>query len=167
MLWPQAGDSNSMSGLWRLREWEGPTMKNQVHFFDRSSLSIAVFGLLLWALTAPAEAAGFQWFFKNVRPTGQCGGAREVAVSYYNFVGRRTANGERFSSHAHTAAHRSLAFGTKVHLKNPRNGRTVIIRINDRGPYGPAHRLGVKFDLGYGAARALGLLQTNWVCVIG
>lgn len=142
-------------------------MESHPRFFGRRSLSIAVLALVTWTLTAPAEAAGFQWFFKNVRPTGQCGGGREVAVSYYNFVGRRTANGERFSSHAHTAAHRSLPFGTKVHLKNPRNGRTVTIRINDRGPYGSAYRLGVKFDLAYGAARALGLLQTDWVCVIG
>jgi len=89
---------------------------------------------------------------------------REIAVSYYG-TGRRTASGERFRPHGLTAAHRSLPFGTRVSLKNPRNGRAVTVRINDRGPYGPAHRLGVKFDLARGAARALGLVQTNWVCV--
>jgi rare lipoprotein A (peptidoglycan hydrolase) len=141
-------------------------MTKRLRVFGCCGGSAVAAGLLVMALTAPVEAAGFGWFFKNVRPTGQCGGAREVAVSYYNFVGRHTANGERFSSQAHTAAHRTLPFGTRVRLKNPRNGRTITVRINDRGPYGPAHRLGVKFDLAKGAAQALGLRQTNWVCVV-
>ena len=79
------------------------------------------------------------------------------------WTGRHTASGERFNPNALTAAHRSLPFGTRVHLTNPRNGRSVTVRVNDRGPYGPAHALGIKFDLARGAARALGI-ETNWVC---
>jgi len=139
-------------------------MESRLRFLTCSCGSGIIAGLLFLTLTAPADAAGFAWFFRNVPPSGQCGAMREVAVSYYG-TGRRTASGERFRPHGLTAAHRSLPFGTRVSLKNPRNGRAVTVRINDRGPYGPAHRLGVKFDLARGAARALGLVQTNWVCV--
>jgi peptidoglycan lytic transglycosylase len=141
-------------------------MENHLRLFRLCCGSMLAVGLIAGALSAPAEAAGFSWFFRNVHPSGNCGGAREVAVSYY-WTGRRTASGERFRPHGLTAAHRSLPFGTRVRLRNPRNGRMVTVRINDRGPYGSAHRLGVKFDLARGAARALGLRQTNWVCVVG
>ena len=51
------------------------------------------------------------------------------------FEGQRTANGERFSSKAMTAAHRSLPFGTVLKVTNRANGRSVMIRVNDSGPY--------------------------------
>jgi rare lipoprotein A len=60
---------------------------------------------------------------------------------------QRTANGERFDPYGHTAAHRSLPFGTRVQIVNPNNGKTVTVRINDRGPY----IAGRTFDLSYGA----------------
>ena len=119
--------------------------------------------MLLSSLPAGAHAAGFGWFFQHVHPTGQCGASREVAVSNYG-GGQKTASGERFNPHALTAAHRSLPFGTRVQVTNPSNGRSVTVRINDRGPFGQAHALGVEFDLSAGAARALGLHDTNWVC---
>ncbi|MES2813160.1 MAG: septal ring lytic transglycosylase RlpA family protein [Bacteroidota bacterium] len=58
-------------------------------------------------------------------------------ASYYSnkFNGRRTASGERFDNKKLTAAHRKLAFGTKVRVTNVRNGRSVIVKINDRGPH--------------------------------
>lgn len=58
-------------------------------------------------------------------------------ASYYanKFNGRRTASGERFNNNKLTAAHRKLAFGTKVRVTNLRNGRSVIVKINDRGPH--------------------------------
>jgi rare lipoprotein A len=58
-------------------------------------------------------------------------------ASYYSnkFNGRRTASGERFDNKKLTAAHRRLAFGTKVRVTNLRNGRTIIVKINDRGPH--------------------------------
>lgn len=58
-------------------------------------------------------------------------------ASYYadKYQGRQTASGERFKQSALTAAHKTLAFGTRVRVINPRNGRSVIVRINDRGPF--------------------------------
>lgn len=65
--------------------------------------------------------------------------------------GKRTASGERFDPHALTAAHRTLPLGTKVHVTNLANGRSVVVRINDRGPY--SH--GRLIDLSRSAAEAL------------
>jgi len=58
-------------------------------------------------------------------------------ASYYGneFHGRKTANGERFDQGKLTAAHRSLPFGTRVKVTNTQNGKTVVVRVNDRGPF--------------------------------
>lgn len=58
-------------------------------------------------------------------------------ASYYGkgFQNKKTASGERFNLHSMTAAHKTLPFGTKVIVKNLRNGKTVKVRINDRGPF--------------------------------
>lgn len=58
-----------------------------------------------------------------------------TGVASYYWQGRGTASGERFNPGALTAAHRTLPFGTKVRVTNLRNGRTVVVRINDRGPF--------------------------------
>ena len=78
-------------------------------------------------------------------------------ASYYagKFVGRKTANGEIFSLHKRTAAHKTLPFGTRVKVKNLDNGRTVKVRINDRGPF-VAGRI---IDLSRKAARRINLVQ--------
>ena len=75
-------------------------------------------------------------------------------ASWYGpgFHGRRTANGERFNQNALTAAHKSLPFGTKVKVTNLRNGQSVVVRINDRGPF----IRGRVIDLSAGAAKAIG-----------
>ena len=75
------------------------------------------------------------------------------AASWYGpgFYGRTTANGERFSKGTLTAAHRTLPFGTKVRVTNLSNGRSVVVRINDRGPF-KYHRV---IDLAHGAASQL------------
>ena len=77
-------------------------------------------------------------------------------ASYYGkrFHGRRTANGERFDMNGYTAAHKTLPFGTRVLVTNPRTGKSVTVRINDRGPY--AH--GRTIDLSRRAAQELGLV---------
>jgi rare lipoprotein A len=67
-------------------------------------------------------------------------------------AGRRTASGERFDPNALTAAHPSLPFGTRVRVKNLDNGRSVVVRVNDRGPFTG----GRVIDLSRAAARALG-----------
>lgn len=68
------------------------------------------------------------------------------------YSGGKTANGERASPRGLTAAHRSLPFGTKVRVINRRNGRSVVVRINDRGPF----IRGRIIDLTPAGARALG-----------
>lgn len=76
-------------------------------------------------------------------------------ASYYarKFEGRRTASGEKYRRKLLTAAHRKLPFNTKVKVTNPKNGRWVIVRINDRGPF---HRKRI-IDLSERAARHLGI----------
>lgn len=63
--------------------------------------------------------------------------AQSGKASWYGpgFHGRTTANGERYNMHAMTAAHKTLPFGTMVRVINKRNGKSVTLRINDRGPY--------------------------------
>lgn len=77
-------------------------------------------------------------------------------ASYYGrkFHGRRTANGERFDMTALTAAHKTLPFGSRVRVTNPRNGRAVIVRINDRGPF----VRGRTIDLSRSAAEQIGIV---------
>ncbi len=75
--------------------------------------------------------------------------------SYYGkkFHGRKTANGETFDMYAMTAAHKGLPFNTQIKVTNLKNNKSVIVRINDRGPY-----IGKRIlDLSYGAAREIGL----------
>ena len=80
-------------------------------------------------------------------------------ASYYggNFNGKRTASGEMFNKNAMTAAHRSLKFGTKLKVTNLRNGRTVLVTVNDRGP----HVQGRIIDLSQAAAKKIGLAHAG------
>ncbi len=71
--------------------------------------------------------------------------------------GPLTANGERYNSGALTAAHRTLPFGTRVRVTSPNTGRSVVVRINDRGPF-VGNRM---IDLSVGAARAIGLTNSG------
>lgn len=71
--------------------------------------------------------------------------------------GRRTASGERFDQHALTAAHRSLPFGSRVKVTHLRSQRSVVVRINDRGP----HARGRIIDLSRAAAERLGMLRSG------
>jgi rare lipoprotein A len=86
----------------------------------------------------------------------EAGWTQEGEVSYYaeKFHGRRTASGRRFDKNAFTAAHRSLPFGTRVEVTNLSNGKSVIVEVNDRGPYAEDRIL----DLSPAAARKIGLI---------
>ncbi len=79
-----------------------------------------------------------------------------MMASYYGsgdgLNGRKTASGEPLNADAMTAAHRSLPFGSVLHVVNPENGKSVKVRVNDRGPYVKGRNL----DLTYGAAKELG-----------
>jgi rare lipoprotein A len=97
-------------------------------------------------------------------PSPPAGQAFEVGLaSYYadRFHGRRTASGERYDRNAFTAAHRGLPFGTRVAVTNLDNGRSVTVRINDRGPFVK----GRVIDLSHAAAVQLGMLQRGVVKV--
>lgn len=113
--------------------------------FVRSPAFAGIAAVLSLAATTAADA--------------QCGRA-----SWYGpgFNGRSTANGERFNQGGFTAAHKSLPFGTRLRITNKTNGRSVIVRVNDRGPY-----VGGRFlDLSKGAATKIGLVKsgTSAVC---
>ncbi len=84
-------------------------------------------------------------------------------ASWYGeaFHGKKTANGESFDMHAMTAAHKSLPFGTLVTVTNIADGRSVVVRINDRGPF-VAGRI---IDLSKAAAVAIGLDRTGTALV--
>jgi rare lipoprotein A len=78
-------------------------------------------------------------------------------ASWYGeqFADRPTASGERYDPDKLTGAHRTLPLGSKVRVTNLHNGRSVLVTINDRGPY--ARRRAI--DLSYGAARAIGMVR--------
>ena len=80
-----------------------------------------------------------------------------MRASWYGpgFHGRKTANGEIYDQMSLTAAHKSLKFGTLLKVTNPRNGKSVVVRINDRGPYIEGRQL----DISKAAAIELGLLR--------
>jgi rare lipoprotein A len=92
---------------------------------------------------------------KNITQSGK--------ASYYsdNLSGRKTANGEKYSPAAYTAAHKKLPFGTTVKVTNLSNGKTVTVRVNDRGPF-VAGRI---IDLSKAAAKEIGMLQSGVVKV--
>ncbi len=87
----------------------------------------------------------------------------EGIASYYahDFHGKKTANGEIYDMHALTAAHRSFPFGTKVRVTNTGNGRSCVVRVNDRGPF----KLERIMDLSLGAAEALEMMKSGTASV--
>lgn len=117
-------------------------------------LSAAVFACAFFL--APASQAAELKASPSLRI--QHGGA-----SWYGpgFHGRRTASGETFNTNAMTAAHRTLPFGTRVKVVNTRTGRSVVVRINDRGPF----IRGRIIDLAKAPARAIGMAGIAAVAV--
>lgn len=80
-------------------------------------------------------------------------------ASYYAGFhhGKKTASGERFNMHSLTAAHRSLPLGSKIKVTNLNNGKEVVVRVNDRGPYARGRVL----DVSLGAAKKLDMIKTG------
>lgn len=83
--------------------------------------------------------------------------------SYYadKFHGRKTANGEIFDMYKKTAAHKTLPFNTMLKVTNLENNQSVIVRVNDRGPY----KKGRILDISYGAAREIDMISSGVVRV--
>lgn len=122
-----------------------------------SGRALAVLALLfLTATCTPKKPAPTIVRAPDKRDTALPGGVQEGLASWYGgkLHGNRTASGERFNKHALTAAHRKLKMGTRVRVTRTKNGRSVIVRINDRGPYGRAI-----IDLSEAAARKLDMLD--------
>ena len=119
-------------------------MKLRTVFF--AALALIVVAFILAVLAAASVQAR------------QCGMA-----SFYccEFHGRTTASGERYDQWAMTAAHRTLSFGEMVRVTRTDNNVSVVVRVNDRGPY----IQGRVIDLSLGAATALGMVQRGLVRV--
>jgi rare lipoprotein A len=96
----------------------------------------------------------------EVNGTLSCDSGKMIRSALY-WQGRRTASGQPFDPEGMTAAHRTLPFGTKLTVTNPRTGKSVDVVVNDRGPF----TRGLHLDLSRGAARAIGLTGTGAVCV--
>ncbi len=104
---------------------------------------------------APAQAAAAP----AMAAAAAAGDVSEGKLAYYGkkFAGRKTASGERFNPSAMTMAHNNLPFGTKVKVTNLANKRSVVVRVNDRGPSTP-DRVG---DLSSAAARKVGAIKAG------
>ncbi|MGR9053210.1 MAG: septal ring lytic transglycosylase RlpA family protein [Gammaproteobacteria bacterium] len=89
--------------------------------------------------------------------------AKRVLASWYGpeFHGKKTASGQTFDMYAMTAAHKTLPFMSYVEVTNPENKRSVIVRINDRGPF--HHNRGL--DLSYAAAKKIGITGVGEVII--
>ena len=92
------------------------------------------------------------------------GSVQEGKATFYSdsLAGHRTANGDHYDPRALTAAHRTLPFGTRVRVTNQRNDRSVVVVINDRGPFGRSDRI---IDLSRAAAEALDMIAAGVVPV--
>jgi rare lipoprotein A len=113
---------------------------------ERSALLFALFALC----TTPA--------FANTEARLEKGIASTYAMK---FVGHTTASGQVLDKHAFTAAHNKLPFGTRLVVTNKRNGRKVVVTVNDRGP----HHKGRIIDLSPAAASELGMRHAGLVQV--
>lgn len=123
-------------------------------------------GLLLAALVAGGFAALLSMapaVSRGAEPAAQAvnGNQESGRVAWYGkrFAGRRTSSGQRFNPGALTMAHRALPFGTRVKVTNVANGRSVVVRVNDRGPT-QNDRVG---DLSRAAAKRIGMLRSGVV----
>jgi rare lipoprotein A len=113
---------------------------------------------------AQSQPAGDTTFIRHAGAPANGSPDQVGLATWYgkDFAGKRTSNGERFDPHAMTAAHRKLPFGTWVEVRRPDTGRSVRVRINDRGPWGDAKRI---IDLSRAAADELGIVEDGVVRV--
>jgi len=91
---------------------------------------------------------------------GPCSQGVRIISAYYG-EGRHTASGQPFDPLGLTAAHRTFPFGTRLLVINPRNGKSVTVTVNDRGPFVK----GVSLDLSAGAAKLIGMTGLDAVCM--
>lgn len=98
-----------------------------MHASLRALIALVLLALITGCSTGPLSSSAGKW--TGHKQTGQ--------ASYYadKFQNRKTASGELYKANRYTAAHRTLPFGSKVKVTNVRNGKSVVVRINDRGPF--------------------------------
>lgn len=153
----------------------------RIFYVNRKAIQLFVFSLMAAMLGACAQSsvvtnknaslAGSRW--ASVGPSRTASVLRNRPVPYeankaaagspnslyglasFYTEGSQTASGEKFDGHQLTAAHRTLPFGTRVRVTNVTNGRSVTVRINDRGPFVP----GRVVDVSYVAAETLGITR--------
>ena len=125
-------------------------------------------GVRGWCVVGMLSAATLVLLFA-VRPAVSAARARvQVGLaSFYGpgFHGNETASGEIFDQREMVAAHRSLPLGSVVRVTNLENGRRVVLRVIDRGPYGRNYRKGTIIDVSKGAAQRLGFIRDGLVTV--
>ena len=127
--------------------------------FHPSTPALAAALLLIACATTPPDRPGYDrdigGYPDKTTPRGS-GYEQTGMISYYGeeFHGRKTASGDIFDKNAFTAAHKTLPFHTKIKVTNLDNGKSVVVEVNDRGPYARGRIL----DVSFGAAKALGLI---------
>ena len=95
--------------------------------------------------------------FMAVTPFSSAFAKANIGMASYYKCGKRTANGEAYHPLGMTAAHRRLPFGTRLRVTNLGTGKSVVVRVNDRGPFVRGRIL----DLSLGAARVIGLTASG------
>ena len=128
---------------------------------------IAVIGLVGFTIATNENVSGVNFVLNEefstipvitskINPQIEYRNLGTMRASWYGprFHGRLTANGEIYDQSAFTAAHKSLKFGTLLRITNPRTNKSIVVRINDRGPYIPGRQL----DLSKAAAEELGVI---------
>src|SRR6266545_393673 len=113
----------------------------------------AFFAVILPVAPLRGAIADVDWRAHAIASSADTGVHGRASFYGNRLVGRKTASGERYDADAMTAAHKTLPLGTKVRVTAPSTRRTVVVRINDRGPY----LRGRSIDLSRSAARALGI----------
>lgn len=107
------------------------------------------------AIVAATLTAGMMIVASTGTASAQCGRASWYALT------SKTASGERMNPSAMTAAHRSLPFGTKLRVTNQKNGKSVVVRVNDRGPFAKGRVL----DLSKAAAQRIDFISSGHAAV--
>jgi len=123
-------------------------MRTSLAYQDTSAGGLGIGEFIFMATRLTAAICGVAILFASPLAAQ----AQSGIASIYGYKGGKTASGERAAPGGLTAAHRTLPFGTHVRVTNKRNGRSVVVRINDRGPF----VRGRIIDLTPAGARALG-----------
>ena len=125
-------------------------------------ISIAMLSPLMYSLTS--HLLPLTSYLSPLTSKTNAQGVQTGKASYYakKFSGRKTASGERLHHDSLTCAHRTYPFGTQLKVTNPANGKTVIVRVTDRGPYVKGRII----DLSVRAARELGIIAQGIAPVI-